>query len=82
MALLATQYVWYIAPMTLPYVQALTATSYAEAQNYPFANTFVLALATLLHVILISIFVSALDMGWNGVCLATSLQFLSRSLIA
>jgi len=43
---------------------------------------FVQAIASLVHIILISIFVGVLDMGWNGVCLATSLQFLSRFIIA
>ena len=58
MASLATQYVWYIAPTVLPYAQAVTAINYAEAQKYTFANMFVLALATVVHVILVMIFVS------------------------
>ena len=66
----------------LPYVQAVTAMGYAEAQKYTFANCFVLAFSTVLHVILICIFVTWLEMGWQGVCLATSIQFAMRFLIA
>ena len=55
---------------------------YAEAQKYTFANCFVLAFSTLLHVILICIFVTWLEMGWTGVCLATSIQFAMRFVIA
>jgi Na+-driven multidrug efflux pump len=72
-ASLATQYVWYVAPSVLSHTQAVTAIGYAEAQKYTFSNLFVLFGATLIHIILTWTFVGVLDMGWNGVCLATSL---------
>ena len=34
------------------------------------------------HILMIYIFVSVLDWGFTGVCLATSLQFMVRFLIA
>lgn len=73
MAALAAQYVWYVTPCVLPYVQAVTIVGYCEAQEYTFVNMFVLALATLVHIALVATFVSGMDMGFQGICLATSL---------
>lgn len=70
---MAAQYVWYVAPCVLPYVQAVTMMGYAEAQKYTFGFMFVLSVATVFHICLLLIFVTWLDMGFQGVCLATSI---------
>lgn len=79
---LAKQYVWIVAPCVLPYANAYAANGYAEAQKYTFAWMFTNGMATLLHIILLSIFVMWQDMGWKGVCISTSLQFLARFIFA
>jgi len=81
-AALACQFVWTVAPAILPYVQAVTIMDYAQGHGYTTSNIFVLSLATLVHIVMILIFVSWLDFGFYGVCLATSIGFVSRLLIA
>ena len=81
-ASLACQYIWTIAPAILPYIQAVAIIEYSQSQGYTTANIVVLSSATLTHIILILVFVTWLDMGYSGVCLATSLGFCSRFLFA
>ena len=55
---------------------------YSQSHGYTAANMFILSMGTLTHVILILIFVTWQDMGFTGVCLATSIGFVSRFLFA
>lgn len=73
---------WIVAPAILPYVQAVTIMDYAMSHGYTSTNIFILSLATLVHVVFILIFVTWLEMGFLGVCLATSIGFVSRLFIA
>ena len=55
---------------------------YAESHKYTMGGFLSLSLATLIHVALIFMLVGWLDMGWSGICIATSAQFFSRFVIS
>ena len=72
MATLAIQYVWTIAPSVLFYSQSMTTMQYCESYKYTFASMITLALASIIHVLLVLMLVGWLEMGWTGICIATS----------
>ena len=50
----------------------MAAIMYAESHKYTFASMMTLAMASLIHIALVFLLVGWLDMGWKGICIATS----------
>jgi len=63
----------WIAPGIWFHLNGMLASGYCSAIGKPFASFVVLLAGALSHVIMIYIFVFVLDMGFDGVLLATSL---------
>ena len=66
----------------LPYSLSQVMIGYAEGQKYTKVGLATYGLATLIHLSSILILVEVYDMGFVGVCLATSLAFTSRFFIS
>ena len=77
-AKLAAKYVWYVAPGVYFSSQGVATCDLALSMGYTKARLVSNAFATFVHAFLIYLFIYQLDWGFEGVCIATSIQFLVR----
>ena len=75
---LAAQYVWYVTPGAYFGMQAIAVADSAVSMKYTKARLIGNLCGSITHLLLIIVFVSQLEMGWRGICLATSLNFVAR----
>jgi multidrug resistance protein, MATE family len=79
---LASRYVWIVMPGVFFSTQALTDNSFAQSMGKTSLSIYMLGISALSHIAMVALFVSALDMGFTGICLATSLQFVVRNVVS
>ena len=56
--------------------------TYSESIGYTFTNFIVLAVSAVFHVFFVYLFIGVLDLGWEGILIATGLHFVVRFLTA
>lgn len=78
----AAKYVRYVAPGIYFNIQGIATEDCAIAMKYTSARLIANGFGTLIHILCIILFVHVFDWGFDGVALATGLQFFFRFIAA
>ena len=75
---LASKFIRFVCPGIFFYMHGVTQASAATAMKYTAGMLSMTAVASIVHLIMVIVFVNVYDLGFDGVIYATSIQFFIR----